>query len=493
MPAPINYTQGFVDPTQSLMQTLQMGGMLSQMGAARDQRAAAQQAATDKAARDKEIREAYDFALANPTAENFQKLASYYPPEQQDAIRKGYTMLDEASQKTLLNDSMDVFIAFDSGQPDIAISRMEEKVEAYKNAGNEKAAKEMQTLIDLAKTGEKGAQGVAGMFGANISLMDKEAMEGYAKYKEEQRAAAAEPTVQKKRLADIGFTEAQTNHVLAETRKLGLEADQLTADIEAAKKALPPAREISAGAEKLVNDAVIAAAKSNTLAKQYTTLATDFEQAISTAGVGARASETINRLLGTEKEPTALRQEYLRMRNTAVLEMLPPGVASDKDVELALAAFPTETSSPANIAGFLRGMSKLQAYEGAMNSAKAEWIQQNGTLGTATAPMQVGNRQVNQGDRFTEFIDAYVPNTSVLGRGGASGASFGAVPSNETPAVDLNALRAFLINKWPAEAAKINRLDMAGLQREYPKTIAQYQPAAGSTSSAPEPIVEGDF
>ena len=176
-----------------------------------------------------------------------------------------------------------------------------------------------------------------------------------------------------------------------------------------------------------------------------------------------------------------------------MLEMLPPGVASDKDVELALAAFPTETSSPANIAGFLRGMSKLQAYEGAMNSAKAEWIQQNGTLGTATAPMQVGNRQVNQGDRFTEFIDAYVPNTSVLGRGGASGASFGAVPSNETPAVDLNALRAFLINKWPAEAAKINRLDMAGLQREYPKTTAQYQPAAGSTSSAPEPIVEGDF
>jgi hypothetical protein len=219
-------------------------------------------------------------------------------------------------------------------------------------------------------------------------------------------------------------------------------------------------------------------------------LATDFEQGITTAGAGARISEQIVRMLGTEKDPTALRQEFLRMRNTAVLEMLPPGVASDKDVELALAAFPSETSSPANIASFLRGMSKLQAYEGAMNSAKAEWIQQNGTLGTATAPMQVGNRQVNTGDRFTEFIEAYVPNTSVLGRGGASGASFGAVPSGETAAADLGALRAFLINKWPAEAAKINSLSLEDMGKpgNYPKGLAEFK-AQGTQA----PVVEVDY
>ena len=195
MPAPINYMQGFVDPTQSMMQTLQMGNMLGQMGERRDARtaeqdaqAAAEIAAQQKDARNAEIKALYDTALKNPTAENFQKLASYYPPEQQEAIRKGYTMLDEAAQKRLVNDSMDVFIAFDSGQPDIAISRLEEKVTAYKTAGNEKAAKDTQALVDLAKTGPKGAEAVEGMLGTNIALMDKDAMDGYAKYRESMRA-----------------------------------------------------------------------------------------------------------------------------------------------------------------------------------------------------------------------------------------------------------------------------------------------------------------
>ena len=490
MPAPFNYSMTPQNPMPDMMQALQFGSALGQI---RDQRAMAQSQAEAQAQKQAQIQAAFNAVHENPSAENYIALSNLLPPEQAKSIREGFAVLDESTQKATLNESARIFAALEAGQPEIALNFMQQKVDAYKNSNNEQGAKDLQMLIDLAKTGEEGQKTVADMFGMNISLMTggKEAMEGLTKFAEERRTAAAEPESQRKRLADIGLTEAQTNKVLAETRKLGLESDQMTAEIEAAKKALPKPIPISAGAEKIVNDSVIAAAKSNTLAKQYATLATDFESAISTAGTGAKISEQIARLLGTEKEPTALRQEFLRMRNTAVLEMLPPGVASDKDVELALAAFPSETSSPTNIAGFLRGMSKLQAYEGAVNSAKAEWIQQNGTLGTAAAPMTVGNRQVNQGERFTDFIEAYVPNTSVLGAGGASGASFGAVPTGETAAVDIVDLKAFLKTKWPAEAAQIDRLDMAGLQREYPKTIAQYQPAQGTQAPVVE-VVEMD-
>jgi hypothetical protein len=230
----------------------------------------------------------------------------------------------------------------------------------------------------------------------------------------------------------------------------------------------------------------MAAAKSNALVKQYNTLAGDFEKGISQAGVGAKLSDQISKIFGTEKEPTALRQEYLRMRNTAVLDMLPPGVASDKDIELALAAFPTETSSPANISGFLRGMAKLQAYEAAAESSKAEWIQQNGTLGTAKAPMQVGNREVPKGARFTEFIQEYIPNTSVVGSGGAAGASYGTVPAAEKT---VSELRSFLISKYPNEANKINSLDMNGLkaQGNYPKGVAEFM------SKQSQPVVEAGW
>jgi hypothetical protein len=487
----VNYNIAPQNPMPGMLQALQFGSALGQI---RDQRSQAQAQAEAQAQKQAQIQAAFNAVHENPSAENYIALSNLLPPEQAKSIREGFAVLDENTQKATLNESARIFAALEAGQPEIALNFMQQKVDAYKNANNEKGAKDLQMLIDLAKTGEEGQKTVADMFGMNISLMTggTEAMEGLTKFAQERRTAAAEPTAQAKRLADIGFTDAQTNQVLATTRKLGLEADQLTNEIEAAKNALPKGPELSSGAEQLVNGAVLAAAKANTLSKQYATLATDFEQAITTAGTGARISEQIVRMLGTEKEPTALRQEFLRMRNTAVLEMLPPGVASDKDVELALAAFPSETSSPANIASFLRGMSKLQAYEGAMNNAKSEWIQQNGTLGTAKVPMTIGNRQVETGDRFTEFIEVYVPNTSVLGRGGASGASFGAVPTGETGAANIVDLKAFLKTKWPAEAAKIDSLDMAGLQREYPKTIAQYQPAQSATTT-PQTRTEVDF
>ena len=175
------------------------------------------------------------------------------------------------------------------------------------------------------------------------------------------------------------------------------------------------------------------------------------------------------------------------MRNTAVLDMLPPGVASDKDIELALAAFPTETSSPANIAGFLRGMAKLQAYESAMNGAKAEWVQQNGNLGTASTEMQVGNRTVLKGGRFSEFIESYMPNTSVLGKvSGVEGVAWLNPAASDTPAV--KSMKDFLKTKWPAEAGKIDGLDEAGLRSEYKNTLKNYTPTATQPAA-----VEVDF
>ena len=394
MPAPIDYTAGFVDPTQSLMQTLQMGNMLGQMGDRRDARIAEQdaQAAADIAAQQKEARNAeikalYDTALKNPTAENFQKLASYYPPEQQEAIRKGYTMLDDAAQKRLVNDSMDVFIAFDSGQPDIAISRMEEKVVGYKNAGNEKAAKDMQTLVGLAKTGTKGIEGVAGMLGTNIALMDKDAMDGYAKYKESKR------------------------------EDYKLIADELKAKLEAER---PEGTKIDESARKMMNTAVESAMSSDLLASQASNLADEFERAKPPGGYPAGALEAWKKMVGGQDQFTRLKQEYVKLRNTDVLKNLPPGVASDKDIEIALSAFPDESANPSQITAFLRGTAKLQQYSSAVNKAKAEWVNQNGSLGPAQVTFKAGGQDVKKGMAFWDFTKN-IPVPNVIGKAATAG------------------------------------------------------------------------
>lgn len=360
------------------------------------------------------------------TRNDYLELAMFLPKDQAKAVQDSVAGMREEEQAAALNESAQIFSAFKGGRPDLAAQYIRRQAEAERGAGNEQGALAAEAWAKMAESKvPEDVEKVADMFGFQISLLPggEKVFEAAAKLAEEQRAASAEPDVIKKRLAEIGFTDAQANKLNVEARKLGIEANKLTDEVEAAKKAIPKPREISSGAEKIVNDSVIAAAKAKALTSQYDILARDFDAAIRDAGVGARITESVRRVLGTEKEPTALRQEYLRMRNTAVLEMLPPGVASDKDVELALAAFPTETSAPANIAGFLRGMAKLQAYDGAVSDAKAEWVQQNGTLGAAASPMQVGGRTVKPGERFSGFIAAYIPNTSVLNRPQAPGAA----------------------------------------------------------------------
>jgi hypothetical protein len=425
-----NYIMPPVNPSSSFAEAMQMVQLINKSSdrnearrLASEQAAAAQSAAQAKAAEQARLNKEFGTALKtahdDPTAENYIKLADLHAthnPEKAKAFRENWNALEESRQQATFRDAVNTLTALET-DPGYGISQMQAQMEAEKNAGNMNGAKKYQTMIDMINVGPVGLQSVKDSLVTTIGMLPngKEALAGVVNYAKEKRDAAAEPTVQKKRLADIGFTEAQTNKFIAETRKLGIESDKMLEEIEATKKAIPKPMQLSSDAEKLVNNSVMAAAKANSLVRQYSTLSTDFEKAISTAGVGAKVSEQINRILGTEKQPTALRQEYLRMRNTAVLEMLPPGVASDKDVELALAAFPTETSSPSNISGFLRGMAKLQSYEASVESAKAEWIQQNGNLGTARTPMQVGNKEVPKGAKFTEFVQEYIPNTSVIG------------------------------------------------------------------------------
>lgn len=449
MMQPINPGPSFTDTMQMVNGINQMRDRKTAMQMAEQQAAAAQAQAAAQAEEQARVKEEFSTALEeahnNPTAENRLKLAdihAVYNPEKAKAFRENWNTFTAEKQQVILQDAAGALAALEAS-PEYGIKVFQESAEAAKNAGNMAEAKKYQSLIDMVNIGPVGLQTAKDSLTMTVGMMPggKEAIEGIAKLGEEKRAAEAEPTVQKKRLADIGYTDAQINKTMAEARKLGIEADKLLLDIEDMKKKLPDAVDLSADAEKIVNNSVVEAAKANALATQYTTLSKDFEKGISNVGTAAKISEQIVKLFGTEKEPTALRQEYLRLRNSQVLEMLPPGAASERDVELALASFPSETSSPENITKFLKNMAKWKSYEGAIESSKAEWVQQNGTLGTAKASMKVGNREVPKGARFTEFIQDYVPNTSVLGAGGAAGATYGVTgssapaPANNQPVV----------------------------------------------------------
>lgn len=190
----VNYNIAPQNPLPGMMQALQLG---SALGGIRDQREQAQAqaeaariAAEQKAARDAQISDLFKLVHENPSAENYTKLSNMMPPEQAKSIREGFTMLDESTQKTKLSEAAQVLSAFKSGNTEIALNMLQQNKEAYKNAGNEKAANQAQLLIDMANNGEVGRQGVEDFFGLTIAQMPggKDAIDAVVKFSEEQRA-----------------------------------------------------------------------------------------------------------------------------------------------------------------------------------------------------------------------------------------------------------------------------------------------------------------
>lgn len=74
---------------------------------------------------------------------------------------------------------------------------------------------------------------------------------------------------------------------------------------------------------------------------------------------------------GKQTDMDALKTEYNGLKNKIVIESLPPGVASDRDIAIAREGWPPDNADPAHIAAFLRGVRKMQviAYSQAMHKS----------------------------------------------------------------------------------------------------------------------------
>jgi len=161
--------------------------------------------------------------------------------------------------------------------------------------------------------------------------------------------------------------------------------------------------EIPADTRKLINESAVVAATAQQSAAQFNDLANRIE-GLGGYGRLSSLSEFAKSTIGAEGYETSLRQEYTRLRNTAAIKSLPPGPATDKDIQMALSGFPKDTSNSANIAQFLRGMAKLQNIDAAVANAKTDWLaQNNGALTRATKTLVVGDFRARPGESFNEL------------------------------------------------------------------------------------------
>jgi hypothetical protein len=200
--------------------------------------------------------------------------------------------------------------------------------------------------------------------------------------------------------------------------------------------------DIPADTRKLINESAIVAATSKQSADQFNDLAKRIE---SLGGYGklSSLSEFAKSTIGAEGYETSLRQEYTRLRNTAAIKSLPPGPATDKDIQMALSGFPKDTSNSAQIAQFLRGMAKLQDIDASVANAKTDWLtQNNGTLTRSGKTFVAGDFTVRPGETFNDFSARVATDVNKRYASGGQTSLMNQIPtpSNPNPNAQANSI-----------------------------------------------------
>ncbi len=138
-------------------------------------------------------------------------------------------------------------------------------------------------------------------------------------------------------------------------------------------------KKLSAGLEKELLRSQDETVSSQRTSREFDILADQVAEAALTGGVAASTSETFKALLGTQDDVTELRRRFNQVRLSEGLKNLPPGPATDKDMEQAFKGVPPENALASQIESFLRGAAKMARFDAGYNQFKSDFISENST------------------------------------------------------------------------------------------------------------------
>lgn len=224
---PINYGIDVPDPSQTFLQAFKTGTAITETRMAQEQ-------AQRQAEQQKQIQDAFS-RLRQPgaTAKDYADLAMMLPETQAKAVRESFSLINADQQQNALQRSGQVFSAFKSGKPDIAVNLLEQQITARRNGGDEEGAKFLETWRDVAKENPKAAEDY---FGFTISQMpggDK-VIESAVKIEEDRRKAELQPFTLRKATSEAIIKEAEAKFA---PDKFGAELGLTQAQIDASKAA----------------------------------------------------------------------------------------------------------------------------------------------------------------------------------------------------------------------------------------------------------------
>lgn len=181
------------------------------------------------------------------------------------------------------------------------------------------------------------------------------------------------------------------------------------------------APKLSVNMEKALDSAVGDAATSRSSAASMEELASRWETDKPTAGIFGSAQSTWNKMTGSDTGLRDLRIRTSQFLNSQALKYLPPGPATDRDVELAREGVPTNMDDPSLVANWLRAQARNEKRAALYNDFRAEWISAQGNPGQAKAGANISGLDVKKGESFASAAKRYMTQAEGLVTGGSSG------------------------------------------------------------------------
>jgi hypothetical protein len=291
--------------------------------------------------------------------------------------------------------------------------RFEKSVKAVSSAAQ--APAELRQKLAVADKAESDAKtALATATNATETAAAELALKKAQAEKERIAAQFAGPLAQ----ASLNLNASQIRNINSEisTRAANLNLNAQTTQATVAEKLSSINKNLNdlpADTRKLINESAVLSATSKQSAEQFNNLAKRLEESGGGYGAFSSASDFLKKGAGFQGGMTQLRQEYIRLRNTAAIKSLPPGPATDKDISLALKGFPGENASATDLSSFLRGMAKLQDVDASINNAKTDWLSQNnGVLTRAKGTFIAGDYATKPGETFNDFSQRIIGDVS---------------------------------------------------------------------------------
>lgn len=364
-----------------------------------------------QAQRQKEFQQAYANAYASGDRGALRQLATQYP-DQIESVRKGMGFIDEDQRNSIGTLAAGARLA--SSSPEAMQSWLQNNAKELTRVGVDPNSVAQMYQQNPSGFGEfvdhlgMAALGPIDYFNVQDKMAGREIDRGGLA--ETIRSNQAGEALQA-RGQNLSYQSAMTGHNIA-AQRLALDQQEFGFKMqqaqEKAQQLISEAPKLSVNMEKGIETAVNNATASSNSANSMSALAQQFRAEKPTTGLFGNAQNMFAKLTGSDTTLRDLRIRQNALVNSQVLKFLPPGPATDKDVEIVRQGAPTDMDNPETVARWLDAMANLERRNAQFNEFKAEWMSANGNPGQSRNGGQILGLDVKKGESLGSVVKRYM-------------------------------------------------------------------------------------